>query len=53
MKATAQIHPASIAVLLGTVLAASALAGLGFAGWLDHGAQMFMTLAQAGMAWCF
>lgn len=53
MKTTTPMQPSSMAVVLGTVLALAALAGLGFAGWLDRGATMFMALAEAGIAWCF
>lgn len=33
-------------------LAAAAATGLAFAGWLDHGATLFLSLAQGGLAWC-
>jgi hypothetical protein len=37
-------------------LAATALsvgAGFAFAGWMDHGAEMFLALAASGLSWCF
>ncbi|MCT8996893.1 hypothetical protein [Chelativorans intermedius] len=30
----------------------AALAGLGFALWMENGVAMFISLAQAGLAWC-
>lgn len=37
----------------GAAAFAAAMVGLGLAGWLESGARMFMTLAEAGLAWCF
>lgn len=34
-------------------LALAAGTGLAFAGWLDHGPHLLMTLAETGLAWCF
>lgn len=35
------------------VLAAAAgILGLAFAGWLDHGASLFLSLAETGLSWC-
>jgi hypothetical protein len=34
-------------------LALSAATGLAFAGWMEHGAGMFLSLASSGMSWCF
>ena len=31
----------------------SAATGLAFAGWVEHGAGMFMSLAETGLSWCF
>ncbi|MFZ1680797.1 MAG: hypothetical protein WAT70_07230 [Rhizobiaceae bacterium] len=39
-------------ILFAAALAAAAV-GAGLAGWLDQGAEMFLTLAEAGLAWCF
>jgi|UPI00003A2B8E hypothetical protein len=35
----------------GTLLAG--LGGLGLAMWVDNGAAIFLSLAEAGLAWCF
>lgn len=24
-----------------------------FAGWLEHGTEIFLSMAESGMAWCF
>ena len=39
-------------ILLGATLFA-ALSGIAFAAWLDHGAAIFMSLAETGLSWCF
>ncbi|MBK8457113.1 MAG: hypothetical protein IPL47_08420 [Phyllobacteriaceae bacterium] len=52
MQDHAYASPRTILVLAAAAMAA-ALIGLGLAGWLDSGARMFMTLAEAGLAWCF
>ncbi len=31
---------------------AGALAAVAFAGWMEHGASIFLSLAESGMAWC-
>ncbi|GHC75294.1 hypothetical protein [Limoniibacter endophyticus] len=36
----------------GTVLLAAAT-GFAFAGWLEHGAQIFLVAAENGLSWCF
>lgn len=41
------------ALVFSAAAVSAALIGLGLAGWLDSGARMFMTLAEAGLAWCF
>ena len=41
-------------VLTGVAVIVAALAtGMAFAGWLNHGAEIFLTYASAGLAWCF
>lgn len=35
------------------VVAMSAATGLAFAGWMEHGAGMFLALAENGLSWCF
>jgi hypothetical protein len=32
---------------------AALVSALGFMGWMNHGASMFLTLAQNGLSWCF
>lgn len=39
--------------LAAALLATGALTGVALAGWVEHGATMFMTLAETGLSWCF
>ena len=39
---------ALIALGLGVMAATAA-----FAGWLEHGTAIFLSLAESGMSWCF
>ncbi len=41
------------ALLAAGAILASGATGLAFAGWLDNGARIFMTMAETGLAWCF
>ncbi|WP_439627820.1 hypothetical protein [Shinella sp.] len=50
-KTTSQyiaLPAALIALGLGVMAATAA-----FAGWLEHGSAIFLSLAESGMAWCF
>jgi hypothetical protein len=52
----AMTRPASIQgalALAAAAVALSAVTGLAFAGWLGHGADIFLSLAQSGLSWCF
>ncbi|MDA4846469.1 hypothetical protein [Hoeflea poritis] len=41
-------------ILTGIAVLFAALAtGMAFAGWLNHGAEIFLTYASVGLAWCF
>ncbi|WP_203426721.1 hypothetical protein [Sinorhizobium sp. BG8] len=31
----------------------TALTAIAFAGWLGHGAAIFLSMAESGLAWCF
>lgn len=33
-------------------LAAAMLTGVAFAGWMNHGAEVFLTFTASGLAWC-
>jgi len=47
---------ATASTWLACALAASAVAavtGLAFAGWLRHGAGIFLAMAENGLSWCF
>jgi hypothetical protein len=43
------VLPAALIALGLGVMAATAA----FAGWLEHGSAIFLSLAESGMAWCF
>lgn len=44
--------PRLLAFALAAVLL-SAASGLAFAGWIGHGPGILMSLADAGLSWCF
>ncbi|WP_312362852.1 hypothetical protein [Ensifer sp.] len=39
-------------LLAGLALALALVAVLAFRGWMANGAEMFLALAQSGLAWC-
>jgi hypothetical protein len=41
--------PVALAALGLGVMAVTAA----FAGWLEHGSAIYLSLAESGMAWCF
>ena len=43
------ILPVALLTLGLGIVAASAA----FAGWMEHGTAIFLSLAESGMAWCF
>lgn len=46
--------PVSLAVKLTLAVAVVAAGtGLAFASWMDHGAGIFLTMVESGLAWCF
>ncbi len=48
--------PVSVSTAARIVLGAAAFAavsGIAFAAWLDHGAAIFMSMVDTGLAWCF
>ncbi len=34
------------------VIAVAGAIGLGFAGWMNNGAEILMVMAESGLAWC-
>ncbi len=52
MKDTARRDTLLPAVLIALGLAIMA-ATAAFAGWLEHGPDILLSLAESGMAWCF
>jgi hypothetical protein len=41
-----------LALTFAAMLMAGA-SGLAFAGWVGHGPEILMSLAQSGLGWCF
>ena len=52
MDKTARRYTVVPAALVALGLAAMA-ATAAFAGWLEHGTAIFLSLAESGMSWCF
>jgi hypothetical protein len=47
----ASVRPRAALVL--AALAAAMLTGAAFAGWLNHGAEIFLSMASDAWAYCF
>lgn len=41
-----------LAIAIAAVTAAAAFTGAAFAGWMNHGADILVTMAASGLAWC-
>ena len=52
MDKTARRYTVLPAVLIALGLGVMA-ATAAFAGWMEHGAAIFLSLAESGMSWCF
>ena len=53
MKVTA-LPAWKMALLLGLpCLGLAGVTGIAFAGWVEHGAGIFMAMAEGGLSWCF
>ncbi|UUP16122.1 hypothetical protein NTH_00564 [Nitratireductor thuwali] len=53
MKLVIDPRLAEYAKIAAAVTSLAALGGLGLAMWLNNGPAMVISLAQAGLAWCF
>jgi hypothetical protein len=47
------LPPARLAGMLFAFAAFAAVSGVVFAMWMRHGAQIFLSLAESGLSWCF
>ena len=53
MRTSIRNRLAPAATIALTALALAAATGVAFSAWLEKGAAIFMTYAEAGLAWCF
>jgi len=47
------IRRSSILVLGASAGVLAAVTGAAFAAWIEHGANMFLAMAENGLSWCF
>ena len=52
MKSIASTELRRLAVIGGGLVTLALATGAAFAGWLQHGAAIFLSLAEAGLRWC-
>jgi hypothetical protein len=53
MKAPTLRSGSNLLLVAAGACLAAAVTGLALAGWMRHGADMFLAMAQAGLSWCF
>jgi hypothetical protein len=53
MKAIGSPRLGTIAAVGGGLTLFAAATGAAFGAWLQHGAAIFLSMAEAGLAWCF
>lgn len=44
---------AKVLKIIAATMLLAAIGGLAFAGWLNNGAEIILTMAETGLAWCF
>jgi len=52
MTPSTGLLPTAIKYLAGLTLLAAA-GGIAFAAWAENGSDIFVTMIQSGMSWCF
>jgi hypothetical protein len=52
-KISSQTPALPLAAIFALLALAALLAGAGMAGWLDHGASIFLAMASNAWAYCF
>lgn len=45
--------PKTLVVIAAASMPVAAAAGMAFAGWMNNGSRIIMTMAQTGLTWCF
>ena len=53
MKSIGSPSAGTIAAVGGGLALLAAATGAAFGAWLQHGAAIFLSMAEAGLAWCF
>ena len=53
MKSIGSPSAGTIATLSGGLALLAVATGAAFGAWLQHGAAIFLSMAEAGLAWCF
>ena len=53
MKSIGSLGPGTNAIVGGGIVLLAAATGAAFGAWLQHGAAIFLSMAEAGLAWCF
>ena len=53
MRSIASARFGTIAAIAGGLALIAAATGAAFGAWLQHGATIFLSMAEAGLAWCF
>ena len=53
MKNHSALPTPRIAGMLIAFAAFAAVSGLAFAMWMQHGAKIFLAMAESGLSWCF
>lgn len=53
MKAPTLRSAPTLLLYAAAACVAAGVTGLALAGWMRHGADMFLAMAQTGLSWCF
>ena len=53
MKSIGSSGVGTMAAVGGGLALLAAATGAAFGAWLQHGAAIFLSMAEAGLAWCF
>ncbi len=48
-----RLRPRSAVLAAVVTVVTAAATGAAFAGWANHGPEMFLAMAASGLSWCF